>query len=32
LKYHSAKEVLSQMDESKKQAHERGLKLYNETT
>jgi hypothetical protein len=32
LKYHSFEEVLDKMNESKKQAHERGLKLYNETT
>ena len=31
LKYHSAKEVLNQMYESKKQAHEHWLKLYYES-
>ena len=30
LWYHSFKEVLDKMDESKRQAHERWLKLYNE--
>ncbi len=31
LKYHSAEEVLEQMNKSKKEAHERWLNLYNES-